>query len=402
LPYPHSNIPDVEPQAPPEEQEPINKPGLIEILKHFALFAVTFVSVTFVGIIWVGQDVHVDSFWGMWPHGALFAALLLGFLAAHEFGHYFAAVYHKIRVSLPYFIPIPIGIGTIGAVIRIKEQIRTTKKLFDVGVAGPIAGFVVSLLILLYGFATLPDPTFIENFSGHEKILEHIEQTGTFPDTPPEPAEGAGVIVLGNTLLYSFLSSFFENVPPMYEMHHYPFLFAGWLGLFFTALNLMPIGQLDGGHILYSLVGFKKHQKAARITFGGLTILAGIEAIPFLYLQIREWIPGYEMSATILWALVLFFLVRKAFHGSHEWIAPVWAVSLVGSVGYLYLFGGGLEEAGSLIWVFWCFFLVYFVKIEHPPVIYEQHLSPNRRLIGWISMVVFLLCISPAPISVIS
>ena len=404
MPYPHSNIPDTdtETEAIPPEEKPVNKPGKVEIFKHSVLFIVTFLFVTFFGIIWVGQDVHADSYLGMWREGALFAALLLGFLAAHEFGHYFAAVYHKVRVSLPYFIPIPIGIGTMGAVIKIKEQIRTTTKLFDVGIAGPIAGFVVSLLILLYGFATLPDPTFMENFSGHEEVIEHIHETGSFPEEAPMQDNGVGVIILGDTLLYSFMASFFENVPPMYEMYHYPFLFAGWLGLFFTALNLMPLGQLDGGHILYSLLGYRKHQQVARVCFGGLTTLAGIEAIPFLYQQLSAWLPGYEMSSTIIWALVLFFLMRKAFNRSHIWIAPMWALSLMGSVGYLYFLGGGLGEAGSLIWVFWSFFVVYLVKIEHPPVIFEQPLSPNRRLLGWISMIVFILCISPSPISVIS
>lgn len=383
-------------------EEPVNKPGFIEYIKHSALFIATFACVTFFGIIWVGQDTGSEGYLEMWPHGALFAVLLLGFLATHEFGHYFAAVYHKVRVTLPYFIPIPLGIGTMGAVIRIKEQIQSTKKLFDIGISGPIAGFVVSLGILLYGFATLPDPSFIENFSGHEAVIEHIQQTGQFPAEPPETTEGVGTIVMGNTILYSLLASFFENVPPMYEMYHYPFLFAGWLGLFFTALNLMPVGQLDGGHILYSLVGFKKHQQAARICFGGLSLLAGIEAIPFLYVQFSGWLPGYEYLSTVVWAGTLFFLMRKAFQNSYDWIAPLWALSLIGSVGYLYLLGNGLEQSGSLIWVVWCFFLVYFVKIEHPPVIYEQRLSPRRRILGWVSMIVFVLCISPSPISVLS
>lgn len=374
----------------------------MEIVKHSALFILTFACVTFFGILWVGQDVDAGGYLDMWPQGALFAALLLGFLATHEFGHYFAAVYHNVRVSLPYFIPIPLGIGTMGAVIKIKEQIRSTKKLFDVGISGPIAGFVVSLLVLLYGFASLPDPTFIENFSGHEAVIDHIQQTGMYPEEPPAVEDGVGLIMLGDTLLYSLLASFFENVPPMYEMYHYPFLFAGWLGLFFTALNLMPIGQLDGGHIVYSLLGFKKHQTVARICFGGITLLAGIEAIPFLYLQLSEWVPGFEFLATIVWAMILFFLMRKGFHGAHQWIAPVWALSLAGSVGYLYMLGGGLEQSGSLIWVFWSFFLVYFVKIEHPPVVFEQPLSPRRQILGWLSMVVFVLCISPSPISVIS
>lgn len=393
--FPEANIPEEDLIDP---EEPKNQPGPITILKHTALFIATFICVMYVGIFWVGHTAEAESYFDMWPQGFLFAVLLLGFLAAHEFGHYFAGVYHKVSVSLPYFIPIPVGIGTMGAVIRIKEQIKNTKKLFDIGIAGPIAGFVVSLVILIIGFATLPDPSYIQNFAGHEDVIAHIEETGTFPEQPPEVSEGAGLIIMGNTLLYSFLASFFENVPPMYEMYHYPFLFAGWLGLFFTALNLMPIGQLDGGHILYSLIGYKRHRTVARLCYGGLTVLAGIEAIPFLYMLLSEWLPGYGYTAILLWAALLFFLLRKAFNHTHNWVAPVWALSLTISTGYLYISGGGFEQLGSLIWVVWCFFLVYFVKMEHPPVTYEEPLSPGRRKLGWASMAIFLLCISPSPI----
>lgn len=404
MPYPQPYKPNeenVENGFTPEPSK--NRPDAKAILKHTALFIATFVCVSYVGIIWVGQSAGVESYTEMWPQGVLFAVLLLGFLATHEFGHYFAAVYHKIKVSLPYFIPIPIGIGTMGAVISIRERIKTTTKLFDVGISGPIAGFIVSLIILLYGFATLPDPSFMENFAGHDEIITHIQETGDYPDTPPVTEDtGPGIIILGDTLLYSFLASFFSNVPPMFEMYHFPFLFAGWLGLFFTALNLMPIGQLDGGHILYSLIGYENHKKVARGCFGLLTALAGTEAIPFLYLQIAEFMPQYAFASTVIWALVLFFLLRKAFHQSYDWIVTTWVLSLVGSVGYLYLFGGGFEQVGSLIWVVWCFFLAYFVKIEHPPVIFEEPLTPTRRYLGWISMAVFILCISPSPISILN
>ncbi|MEX0823559.1 MAG: site-2 protease family protein [Balneolaceae bacterium] len=383
----------------PGEPVPGNNTDFRTIAKHLALFIATFACITFVGMFfWVGQNANVESYWEMFPEGALFATLLLAFLGTHEFGHYFAAVHHNVRVTLPYFIPIPFGIGTMGAVIRIKENIRDTIKLFDVGISGPIAGFIVSILILLYGFSTLPDPGFIENFSGHEAVISHIQETGTFPAEPPPASPEGATILLGNTLLYSFLAGFFENVPPMYEMYHYPFLFAGWLGLFFTALNLTPIGQLDGGHILYSLIGYKKHRTAARVSFGAITALGGIEAIPFLFLNVQGWFPGYGHLAIIIWALVLFFLLRKGFYNDHTWIAPVWALSLIGSVGYLYFSAGGFTQTGSLIWAFWSFFLVYFVKIEHPPVVYEQPLTPFRRKLGWISMVVFVLCISPNPI----
>ena len=335
----------------------------------------------------------------MWPQGLLFAVLLLGFLATHEFGHYFAAVYHNVKVTLPYFIPLPVGIGTMGAVIKIEEKIRDTIKLFDIGIAGPIAGFVVSIVILLYGFSTLPEPTFIENFAGHEEIVQYVQDTGQYPDTPPSLPEGEenATIILGQTLLYSFLASFFDNVPPMYEMYHFPFLFAGWLGLFFTALNLTPIGQLDGGHILYSLVGYRKHQQTARIGLGLITTLAGMEAIPFLYINLTAWLPGYGHTAFIIWALILFLILRKGYHNNHLWIAPVWAVSLIVSAATIY-FTNSIDQAGSLIWVVWSLFLVFFVKVEHPPVVYEQPLTIGRRILGWISMGVFLLCISPTPI----
>lgn len=395
--FPQYNIPqedDFETNIPIK-----NKPSAWTIIKHVLLFVATFLCVTFVGIFWVGHTANVESYWEMWPQGAIFAILLLGFLGTHEFGHYFAAVYHNVKVTLPYFIPIPLGIGTMGAVIKIEEQIRDTKKLFDIGISGPVAGFIVSLIILIYGFSTLPDPSFVENFAGHEEVIAHIQETGTFPDEAPEPvSEESATILMGNTILYSFLASFFDNVPPMYEMYHYPFLFAGWLGLFFTALNLTPVGQLDGGHILYSLIGYENHKTVARISFGFITALGGIEAIPFLFLSISEWIPGYGHTAIIAWALALLYLFRKAFYYDHKWIAPILAISLIGSVSYLYFWVGDFTQSGSLIWVVWSFFLVFFVKIEHPPVVYEQPLSPGRRKLGWISMVVFLLCISPTPI----
>jgi membrane-associated protease RseP (regulator of RpoE activity) len=397
LSFPHSHTSQDE----PENEAPVNsknRPDLRTIIKHLLLFIVTFLCVTYVGIFWVGQSANAESYWEMWPQGALFATLLLAFLATHEFGHYFAAVFHNVKVSLPYFIPIPIGIGTMGAVIKIEEKIRDTTKLFDVGVAGPVAGFIVSLILLLYGFATLPDPSFIENFGGHEEIISHIQETGEYPDEPPGvSSEDSATIILGETLLYSFLAGFFDNVPPMYEMYHFPFLFAGWLGLFFTALNLTPIGQLDGGHILYALVGYRKHQQAARIGYGIITALAGIEAIPFIYLNINEWLPGYGISSLVIWAILLFLILRKAYYHEHQWIAPVWAVSLAISAGTIY-FADSIDQAGSLIWVFWSLFLLYFVKIEHPPVIFEQPLSGGRRILGWSSLVVFILCISPTPI----
>ena len=374
------------------------------IFKHSALFIITVLTVTLAGAAFVGFTPSLFPF--SMPtepdfyRGLLFAGLLLGFLGVHEFGHYFAALHHKIKVTLPYFIPIPFGIGTLGAVIRIKQKINDTYKMFDVGAAGPIAGFIVSLTILLYGFGTLPDASFINNFEGHEAVKEYVAQHGTYPENPPEETNG-NLLIVGNTLLYGFLASFFENVPPMWEMYHYPFLFAGWLGLFFTALNLTPIGQLDGGHILYSLVGFKKHRTVARIFFGILVTLAGIEVVPFIHLALGEWDNAIGILSWVIWIGVLFVLLRKAFHNDHKWIAPTLAISVVLTAAYLLFIVGNISTSGSLIWVVWSFFIAYLVGIEHPPALYERELDPTRKFLGWVSMGIFVLCISPNPLYLI-
>ncbi len=374
------------------------------ILKHLGLFLATVITVSLAGAGFVGFQPTLFPL-GLptlpdFYRGLLFAGLLLGFLGVHEFGHYFAAVYHKIKVTLPYFIPIPLGIGTVGAVIRIKQKINDTYKMFDVGASGPSAGFVVSLAILLYGFSALPDASYIQNFQGHETVKEYVAQNGTYPDAPPQETDGQ-LLTVGNTVLYGFLASFFENVPPMWEMYHYPFLFAGWLGLFFTALNLMPIGQLDGGHILYSLIGFENHKKVARIFYGGLLAMAGIEAIPFIHLSLGEYDNAYGILSWIIWAGISYTLLRKAFHEELEWILPTLGASIALSAGFLYLYVGNITTSGSLIWVFWSAFVTYFVGIEHPPALHERELTPTRKFLGWLSMAIFVLCISLNPLYLI-
>ena len=369
------------------------------IVKHLGLFLLTFFTVSVFGGFFVTKSALDDSFAALLLDGAVFAGLLLGFLGTHEFGHFFAAQYHRIKVSLPYFIPVPLGIGTMGAVIRIRQKINDTYKMFDVGVAGPLAGFVVSLAILLYGFSTLPEPSYINNFAGHEAVQAYVAENGVYPDTPPGNSDGE-VLIVGNTLLYSILAGFFENVPPMFEMYHYPFLFAGWLGLFFTALNLMPVGQLDGGHILYSLIGFKKHRTVARYCFAGLTVMAGIESVPFIHLTLDTWglDNAYGSLSWLVWAGVLFLLLRRAYHSDHRWMAPVFVSSLIATAGYLFLIKGTLDTTNSLIWIVWSFFIAYFVHIEHPPALRERPLDPVRRFLGWLSMIIFILCISPNPL----
>ncbi|MDG5766872.1 site-2 protease family protein [Balneolales bacterium ANBcel1] len=383
------------------------------LFRHLLLFVLTFISTSFTGAFFVGHTAGIPEgvilfsseglpylmdmiFW----EGVLFAVLLLGFLGVHEFGHYFAALRHRIHVTLPYFIPLPISpIGTIGAVIRIKSRIQHTRHMFDVGASGPIAGFIVALVILLYGFATLPDPDYLQNFGGHEAINEYIAEHGTFPDDPlaGENRSDIEVMTLGNTLLFSFIASFFDNVPPMWELYHYPFLFAGWLGLFFTALNLLPVGQLDGGHILYTLIGYRRHRLAARGFFVLVLTLAGLGAIPL----INTLISGYDIPQTavawILWILIALLLLDRAFRHDIRWILGGLGVVLAGNLLLLRLFEPSVFS-GFTIWIFWSLFIVFLVKIEHPPVVYEEPLTPGRKILGWLCMIIFFLCISPNPI----
>ncbi|GAB5410332.1 MAG: site-2 protease family protein [Balneolaceae bacterium] len=399
-----------EPEPKPVERPVIipskNKPTAKTIIKHLALFLLTFASVSIVSTLLVGLPTN-KLLWGFIPtseegllRGVLFASLLLGFLTVHEFGHYFAAVYHKVKVSLPYYIPIPLGIGTLGAVIRIKEQIHNTKKLFDIGAAGPLAGFVVSLIVLFIGFMTLPDISYLNEFGDHNYIVENYQQTGEYPEEP-RVEEGQMVLFFGATPLYNFLSSLFEGAPPLWEIQHYPFLLAGWFGLFFTALNLMPVGQLDGGHILYSLIGYNKHKIVARLFFSIITILAGIEAVPFMheYLLTKGYDTNFGMVSWLIWIGLLFLIMQKAFYKEQYWVASLLPTSIISSGIYLYLFREESDVQSSFIWIFWTLFIAFVVKVEHPPVLIEQPLSPTRKVLGWLSMLIFVLCISLNPLS---
>ena len=387
-----------------------DRPTLKDFFIHSILFILTFFSVSIVSTLLVGKGLQIRTIAGFslpFPTnedlitGALFASLLLSFLTVHEFGHYFAALYHRVRVSLPYFIPLPVGIGTLGAVIKIRQRIQRTRSLFDIGAAGPVAGFVVSLIILIIGFTTLPGPSFLNEFGDHQMLIDHFNEFGYYPPIP-SLMEGQMIFLFGETPLYSFIASFFPSAPPMYEIMHYPFLLAGWFGLFFTALNLMPVGQLDGGHILYSLVGYEKHRIIARLFFGGLTVLAGIEAIPLFQNYLTNYGFGSVGYAWGIWIIMLSLLMKKAYKEHLYWMGTMIPISLFLSGFFLYVWNPLFAQEGSVLWIFWSFFTAYVVKIEHPPVRFEEPLSPARTILGWLSMVIFILCISLNPLTLVN
>ena len=339
-----------------------------------------------------------------WLDGFLFGGALLLFLTFHEFGHYFAARYHKIKTSLPYYIPTFIlGFGTLGAVIRIREPIPSTRKLFDVGVAGPLAGFAIALGLLLYAFATLPDPTYIMDLGGHEALKEYVQKFGRYPSSSTEldpPAIPGYTFVIGQTPLYWLLSQFFEHVPPMDEMYHYPVLFASWMGLFFTALNLLPVGQLDGGHILYSLVGPKWHLRLAR---GFVVILLVSGSIGF----VNDVFPGLEEWSLILgrmkWFIlsgILYFYLARIFKGDFKPIAiSLFGIMLIAVISQYDQ--GLLRDMGYWGWFIWCLLIVLLIRVEHPPVLQPEPLNPVRKALAILSIIIFLMCFSLAPLRLI-
>ena len=167
-------------RSPPPKQTATDRPWL-----HLLLFVLTLGSTVYAGALWVNRTLYyeaqgesisllfmsVPEAWLI--DGLRYAIPLLGFLTVHEFGHYFAARHHHVNTSLPYYIPFPFnGIGNFGAVISIREAIPSTRTLFDIGVAGPLAGFVVALGALLYGFVTLPPPEYLLDLPGHEALKE--------------------------------------------------------------------------------------------------------------------------------------------------------------------------------------------------------------------------------------
>jgi membrane-associated protease RseP (regulator of RpoE activity) len=195
---------------------------------HVLLFLLTLLTATIAGASPREGATFVQTFLsGLW-----YSLPILAILAAHEFGHYVYCRRHNVDATLPYFIPAPpfFIAGTLGAVIRIKEAFPSKKALFDIGVAGPIAGFVV-LVPLLYWGVTMSELQY-----GH-------------------PTD-ANMLYLGEPLLYQAVERlYFGALPEHADVLLHPMAFAAWFGMFATALNLLPFGQLDGGHIVYSVLG---------------------------------------------------------------------------------------------------------------------------------------------------
>jgi len=219
---------------------------------NIVLFVLTFLSTLIVGAMNEGVIVIKEPFEILIKEpleiykGLPFSITLLIILLTHEFSHYTASRKHSVEATLPYFIPAPTLFGTLGAFIKMKSPITTRNALMDIGASGPIAGFVISVFATVIGL-----------FFSKIIIAPHIEGAIFFGDS-----------LLFKTLIRLILGPVSEN----HEVLLHPVAFAGWIGFFVTSINLLPVGQLDGGHIAYALLG-EKHEKISMFLIGVLLVL---------------------------------------------------------------------------------------------------------------------------------
>lgn len=251
--------------SPPPQPVPRNR-----VWVHGLLFLITVATTTLTGADHYAAFLsqfgarEVSLSWNLLWQGAWYAGTVLGILGAHEMGHYVACRYYGVNASLPYFIPFYGLTGTLGAVIRIREPIQFKRALFDIGIAGPIAGFVVAVPALVLGLWLSNEVPLPKDFSG---------------------------LSLGEPLAFQWATQLIWGTPSVgLALNLHPMAFAAWFGLLATALNLFPIAQLDGGHISYAVFG----PRSTYITFGALAIAL------LLTLRSLSWIAWTAMIVAML------------------------------------------------------------------------------------------------------
>ena len=283
---------------------------------HSLLFLLTLLSMAAAGAMQQGVNplVGLDTLVHL-REGIPFAATLLSILTVHEFGHYFAARRWGVTASLPYFLPLPYlsFLGTLGAVIKVRSAIPNKRALLDIGAAGPLAGFIVALVACAVGLT-------------QSKVVD----VGYFYQSPLQ----LGAPLLFRGLAFLLLPEIAADQLVLLS----PVAFAGWVGLFITAFNLFPVGQLDGGHIVYALFG-AWHRHVARIFFAALLGM-GLYGILSMVWELPQGWPG--------------------------WLALALLLTLLGK--------------------------------DHPsPVDRIIQLNRARRLVGWLCVLLFAICLSPVP-----
>lgn len=363
------------------------------LLIQGVLFITTLITTTIAGAEWTyGKSVFAAGYgWSDFASGFSFSVPFLLILTTHELGHYFTARYHSISVTLPYYIPLPppLLIGTLGAVIRFREKVYSKRQSFDIGIAGPLAGFAMTLAVLFYGFKTLPEPEYI--FEIHPEYEEYGLNYAN--EVYNAPSENVVNLVVGRSLLYLFFENFVADparVPNPHEIYHYPLLFAGLISLLFTSLNLLPIGQLDGGHVLYGLVGYKGHRIIASVVFIALLYYAALGVIDL------HSNPG-SLLGWIAAGGVFLYLVLTGL-GLSQRDTAMYAVVILAS---LLLINWQFPDArGYSPWLLFVFIIGRFIGVPHPPAEIEEPLDAKRIVLALIALVIFVISFVPAPIEI--
>lgn len=282
--------------APQTYEEPPRDITFGKVLWHLFLLGLTAITTTILGALFLSS----------FSSGILFSFTLLSILGAHEMGHYLACRLYGVRATLPYFIPAPLGVGTFGAFIKIKAPIPNKRALFDIGIAGPLAGFVFVI------------PAAI---------------AGLYFATPATGISGGDGLVFHDPLLFRAIAKLLQ-VPK--DVIANPYWFAAWVGCLVTSLNLLPVGQLDGGHVVYAALGARWHWLIARIIYVSVIALT---------------VASYFLNGWMGWALYVVILT-------------------------------------------------IMLRVGHPRVIDEEEpLDFTRRIVAIIGVIVFLLCFMPAPVT---
>lgn len=288
------------------------------------LIALTFLSTFYVGAAQVLErpPSSIEDLASGW----VFSIPLMAILLAHEFGHFFAGMYHRIDVSPPYFIPVPFFLlGTLGAVIQMRERVRSRNALLDIGAAGPLCGMFIALPVVVYGIAT----------------------------SPVQPLPEAEYFVEGRSILYLGVLYLLKGpIPEGYDVFLTPTALAGWAGLLITMINLLPFGQLDGGHVAYALLGPRQNrvsQIVLRLLPFVAVIIGAAYAVPSYLQGVRGDRLTYDAAAGMHWL--------------------VWAV---------------------VLWL-----LTRATGPDHPPT-EPTELSPRRHIVGWLTLSLFILLFMPS------
>jgi len=232
----------IRPRSPVFEEEETHEPTRWKV--NLLLLIITLITTTLAGT--TGGDSLVEII----ISGLPFSLTIMAILLSHEMGHYLAARRFRIKATLPYFIPFPSIIGTMGAVIKIKSPIRSRRALLYIGAMGPLVGFALSIAAVIIGL--------------------HLSEIRPLPEMEP----GAFVPIFGDSLLFAFLVKIIlGTIPQGQDVFLSSYAWAGWIGFLVTSLNLMPMGQLDGSHILYALIG-RNQLYFGWAAFAALIILA--------------------------------------------------------------------------------------------------------------------------------